>query len=353
LKSCLSKSNDEEILDFLKSINDKIDNKTNDQTNKNVIELKKILERHERHIDTGVNTPDNKKIDRLCFLLNVVDAVKDEDKKSKLRTILDAESENFLKEVADYAKSFGPPTPTTKKDNDDFLGLGKFLSDFTQYSQETAGAISKFVESIINPFTKKSDESPPLSGSSVASIEIEGSISGHDYNPNSNQNQKLDDAIFSKDLQGAFQALENGANFNYINLKYIILENDDSFASEMIKFLKTNSFAPREHEEERGSHPSKEEIDCILNKQYENGNTALHLAVLKNKTKTYEELIKAGADITIKNNQGQKAKDLAILKKTVQRLLNNDSPPRKIEQPHEQISGSKAFRLFDPIEKLP
>jgi ankyrin repeat protein len=84
-----------------------------------------------------------------------------------------------------------------------------------------------------------------------------------------------------------------------------------------------------------------------LNQQNEDGNTVLHLACIGDKTKTVEELIKAGVDATTKNNQGKQAKDLtensdlklkSLLSKATKRLL-----PKPIIFPNNSAS------LLNPI----
>ena len=51
-----------------------------------------------------------------------------------------------------------------------------------------------------------------------------------------------------------------------------------------------------------------------LNTQDEYGNTALHIAAINSNENVFKALIEAGAKIDIKNNQGKRAIDIALLK---------------------------------------
>ena len=59
-----------------------------------------------------------------------------------------------------------------------------------------------------------------------------------------------------------------------------------------------------------------------INLQGKHGNTALHYAVREQKVEFIQSLIRAGIDITIKNNSNKIAAHYAKSKK-VQLLLNN------------------------------
>lgn len=155
MKICLEKCDDKEILDFLKSIDDDIDKKSETNNKKS---LKEIWGRYKKEIKIDMFNPETKKILQLDFVLNAVGAVKDEDKKSALKIAANAESENFLKEVADHAKSFDAPPPTTSADNYDFLGLGKFLSDVINLRRDAEKAISEFISRGIENISDALDE---------------------------------------------------------------------------------------------------------------------------------------------------------------------------------------------------
>jgi len=170
LNSCLEKCSDEEILDFLKSIDNEIDPTPDD--NSNSTNLKRIRGKYKREIEGSFN-PENEIIFQLDFVLNVVNAMQDEVLKLKFKNLVDAmhdevvklklkrfitgplarnsESENFLIEVANFAETLDLSEPKTKEDDDDFLGLNKFFSD--------VGEVVKPISDFINKFTLKDDSS--------------------------------------------------------------------------------------------------------------------------------------------------------------------------------------------------
>ena len=282
LKLHLSKCKDGEILDFFKSIDGEIDKKS--ETNKKKI-LKEIWGRYKKEIEHNMFNPETKKILQLDFVLNavgalkVVGAVNDEVKKSALKTALktasNAESKNFLKEVADHARSFDSAPLITTADNDDFLGLGKFLSDVINLGLEAGKAISEFISKAIgdldfvyNAFkTKKEDKDPflPKSWEEAEAVDENGKTLLHRASLEGNPEliKKLHNALFELPLTEGF----------------------DNFKIKLIQ---------------------------LCNKQDNDGNTALHLASSLDNVAMVNALLTeySSIDISIKNNEGKTASEL-------------------------------------------
>lgn len=143
LKLHLSKCEDGEILDFFKSIDGEIDKKS--ETNNKKI-LKEIWGRYETDSMIEISNPEIEKILQSDFMLNAVDAVRDEAIKSE------------LKEIANQAQPFDSAPPITTADNNDFLGLGKFLSDVINLGRDAEKAISKFIPRGIENVSDALDE---------------------------------------------------------------------------------------------------------------------------------------------------------------------------------------------------
>ena len=284
LKLHLSKCEDGEILDFFKSIDGEIDKKS--ETNNKKI-LKEIWGRYETDSMIEISNPEIEKILQSDFMLNAVDAVRDEAIKSE------------LKEIANQAQPFDSAPPITTADNNDFLGLGKFLSDVINLGRDAEKAISEFISKEIGERTQDdanlnlpdpsnqqtlqnlfqnaepellSVENLPLPNEVILDIIEKQTLLQQKFTngtfieadkpellsveklnehikvlldrgfeiptiANSIENQKLIYAIVNKDLELARNALENGADFHIVNLESIILGNDDSSASKMIKNL--------------------------------------------------------------------------------------------------------------------
>ncbi len=358
LKICLEKCSDKEILDFLQSINDENEPKSNE----NVTELKTIWENYKEKIKIYDSNPEIEKILQLDFVLNVIDAVKDENIKLELKRVANPESDNFLNEVTNYAENLASPLLDITEDNDDSLGLRKLFSEVGEALKPLSNLISRFItreakdlELVINTLvidtsTKNNlpkkrkvapdgqdraglsltdeeilqilknqdllrkkfiagtftqdDKSELLSVEKlnehikVLSLDYE-SIGPHDNLDFCMENHKLIYAVVNKDLKLAINALQNGADSRVANLESIILDNDDSFASEMINILNVYSLA------------SSQLDGDFWNKQYRGGNTALHLALLNDKTETVKALlVTLCIDPKIRNDQWKTVSDL-------------------------------------------
>jgi hypothetical protein len=352
LKLHLSKCEDGEILDFFKSIDGEIDKKS--ETNNKKI-LKEIWGRYETDSMIEISNPEIEKILQSDFMLNAVDAVRDEAIKSE------------LKEIANQAQPFDSAPPITTADNNDFLGLGKFLSDVINLGRDAEKAISEFISKEIGERTQDdanlnlpdpsnqqtlqnlfqnaepellSVENLPLPNEVILDIIEKQTLLQQKFTngtfieadkpellsveklnehikvlldrgfeiptiANSIENQKLIYAIVNKDLELARNALENGADFHIVNLESIILGNDDSSASKMIKNLNDLLIEYMQFNGEKDADTILISYD-FWNKQYRGGNTALHLALLNDKKQTAQALLNTFyIDPQIFNNESQ------------------------------------------------
>jgi ankyrin repeat protein len=104
----------------------------------------------------------------------------------------------------------------------------------------------------------------------------------------------------------------------------------------------------------------KSKVEQLLNKQDENGNTCLHLVMKSGMQQVLPEIIQYGADVTIINNEGQTAMDMALdeimeeklqtqldirsgkVKRKVQTVSNEDSDndDEEYEQPKKRTRRS-------------
>jgi ankyrin repeat protein len=376
LKICLEKCSDKEILNFFQSINNEIDPAPND--NSNSTNLKRIWEKYKREIEDDYN-PETEKILQLDFVLNPIDAVKDENIKLELKIYANTKSDSFLNEVANYAQNLASPQLNITEDTDDFLGLKKFFSGIGE-------TVTSFSDFLINKFTKKEGSSrevvrketgttpkhdssrelqkslplKPKEYSSLTANEaleilkeqavlhekfIAGTFTNEDkskllsteeliihgkilfdnrndeppFDPDSlMQDHKLIHAILNQNIGLVKKALKDGANSHIINAKsidveFLILSGSDDFASEMIKILNCSLFesSPFVPTEPIKSLSPLQNNDKFWNKQYRDGNTALHLALLNNKEKTVQALLETFCiDPKIRNNEGKTVLDL-------------------------------------------
>lgn len=311
LKICLEKCDDKEILNFFKSIDGEIDKKSETNDKKS---LKEIWGRYETEIKIDMFNPETKKILQLDFVLNVVDAVKDADKKSALKTTTNAKSENFLKEVADHARSFDSAPLITTADNDDFLGLGKFLSDVINLGLEAGKAISGFIPKEISDLdlfskafaTKKEDKDQFLPKSWEEAL---------------TQDEQGRTVLHRASLEGNPELIKKLHNPLF---KLPLTEGFDNFKIELIH---------------------------LCNKQDNDGNTALHLASSLDNVAMVNALLTeySSIDISIKNNEGKTASELTAnedLKSTI-----SCYPPLISNILHEQAFFQKKLEIGDLSDK--
>jgi ankyrin repeat protein len=149
---------------------------------------------------------------------------------------------------------------------------------------------------------------------------------------NRTHDQDLISAIARNNIAKAQEAIDNGANINckvpindepkqHFGLFYYACfiakaENDYGIVNLLLE-NKVNYFDKEDLEDDSGIskmiadlRKNRCEITTFLNQKNGDGNTPLHLACIGNKTKTAKQLIEAGADPTIRNNQDQQAIDL-------------------------------------------
>ena len=168
-------------------------------------------------------------------------------------------------------------------------------------------------------------------------------------------------AILNKNIDQAKEALEGGANPHIINVKSIdveslILFESDDFASEMIKILNNSFFesSPFIPKEPIKSMSPLQKGDEFWNKQYLDGNTAIHLALLNNKKKTVQALLNTFCiDPKINNNEGKTASDLSSEDESFKILLESFSINRNSEHGEsKEIKRLESFSINRNSEKI-
>lgn len=373
LNSCLEKCSDKEILDFLKFINNEIDPATNDNTNS--IKLKKIWEKYKGEIKTGKHNNHNtetEKILQLDFVLNVIDAVKNENIKLELKRVANPESDNFLNEVANYAEGLDSPQLKITEDTDDFLGLRKFFSAVGEVVEPLSKFISDFIPKKTNDSEIAIDTLPEKIESEEASAQVEqdradlsltneeilqflqkqdllrekfiaGTFTQDDksellsveklnehikvlldngsdeflVNPDSSmKNHKLIYAMINKDLELAINALENGAS-----IEILVKDKEILHFEGILRYVANNEklidYFQYEHLFKSVEKPNsnldalKKELSDFWKAKDGNGNTLLHLACQQGNEAVIAKLLTADdIDIGCKNKDGKIALEL-------------------------------------------
>jgi hypothetical protein len=372
LKICLEKCSDKEILDFLQSINDENENIPIDNANKNSIELKKIWGKYKKEIKTDNFNPETEKILQLDFVLNVIDAVKDENIKLELKTYANTKSDNFLNEVANYAENLASPQLNITEDNDDSLGLKKFFSAVGEVVKPISKLILKFIPKKTSDSEITIDTLPEKIESEEASAQVEqeradlsltneeilqflqkqdllrekfiaGTFTQDDksellsveklnehikvlldngsdeflVNPDSSmKNHKLIYAMVNEDLELAKNALENGASIE------ILVKGKDILHFEgILRYVANNEnlidYFQNKHLFTSVEKPNsnlvvlKKELSDFWEAKDGNGNTLLHLACQQGNDAVITQLLIAkDIDIGIKNKDGKIALEL-------------------------------------------
>ena len=306
-------------------------------------------------------------------MLNVIDAVKDENIKLKLERVADPKNDNFLKEVVNCAKGLGSPPQDITEDTDDFSGLKKFFSDVVKALKPLSNLISEFIsketndpEIATNNFQEKTppekkgfEKAAPNqviqngADSSLTNEEIlqilqnqtllrEKFIAGtftqddksklvsveklvlfdnksneflvnHD---SSMENHKLIYAMVNEDLELAKNALENGASIE------ILVKGKDILHFEgILRYVANNEnlidYFQNKHLFTSVEKPNsnldvlKQELSDFWKAKDGNGNTLLHLACQQgNEAVITQLLIAEDIDIGIKNREGKIALEL-------------------------------------------